>query len=80
MSTLVENQRSLKRVVRLIYLVLLGLDELMVERAVAAVEVLQHLPEAPVLLDGLPELLLRRRHVHLHLGAEHTLFFMSICS
>jgi hypothetical protein len=40
MSTLVENQRSLKRVVRLIYLVLLGLDELMVERAVAAGEVL----------------------------------------
>jgi hypothetical protein len=78
MSTLVENQRSLKRVVRLIYLVLLGLDELMVERAAAAGEVLQHLPEAPVLLDGLPELLLRHRHVHL--GAEHTLFFMSICS
>jgi hypothetical protein len=46
-------------------MVLLHLDELMVECAVAAGEVLQHPPEASILLAGLPELNLHRRHVRL---------------
>jgi hypothetical protein len=52
-------------------MVLLRLDELMVECAVAAGEVLQHPPEAPVLLAGLPELNLHRRHVRLHREYAH---------
>jgi len=47
---------------------LLGLDELMVERAVAAGELFKHPPQPPVLLAGLPELPLhrrRRRYIHL---------------
>lgn len=45
-------------------LLLLGLDELMVERAVAAGEVVQHPPQPPVLLAGLLELPLHRRRIH----------------
>jgi hypothetical protein len=44
-------------------LLLLGLDELMVQSAVAAGEVVQHPPEPPVLLAGLPELPLHRRRL-----------------
>ena len=48
----------------LLLLLLLGLDELMVQSAVAAGEVVQHPPEPPVLLAGLPELPLHRRRLH----------------
>lgn len=62
-------------------LVLTGLDELMVERAVAAADLVQHLPEPSVLLAGLPELTLYRRHIHL---STHVYVYMGkdfhVCS
>lgn len=46
---------------------LLRLDELVVEGAIAAGELLQPPPQPPVLFAGLPELPLHRRRRRIHL-------------
>jgi hypothetical protein len=58
----------------------LGLDELVVERAVAPGQLLQHPPQLPVLLAGLPQLPLHRRHVHLYtpIGSNITMSYETI--